>query len=231
MTNNMYIDFHAHILPAADHGSQSVEQSVKLLNAAYDAGVRTVVATPHFYPARREPVADFIARRDAAYDKLEDALRRDERLCEMKLLRGAEVMISLSLHEIDGLSRLCAENTNVILIERNPAHTVSNEELNAFMQVADLGLEPIIAHIDRYDEKSQQALLRSGFYAQLNASAFAKFLKKGKYVEMTRLGYVKAIGSDVHHRAESYHEFEKAMKMLGKTANELTLRTKEILGL
>ncbi|MBQ1928242.1 MAG: hypothetical protein II366_00605 [Clostridia bacterium] len=44
----MYIDFHSHILPAADHGSQSVEQSIELLEVAYDVGIRTVVALRTF---------------------------------------------------------------------------------------------------------------------------------------------------------------------------------------
>ena len=81
------------------------------------------------------------------------------------------------LYEIEGLEKLCAEGTNYILIERNPSRSLSTEELNSLLQVSDLGLNPIIAHLDRYDEKSQQGLLKSGFDVQLNVSAFSKFLK------------------------------------------------------
>lgn len=227
----MYIDFHSHILPAADHGSQSVEQSMGLLRVAYDVGIRTVVATPHFYPAKRESVDSFLQRREYAYNKLIRALEDDETLREMKIIRGAEVMLSLSLYETENLEKLCIENTNTILIERNPSRTLSNEELNALYQVDDMDLNVVIAHLDRYDEKSQQALLKSGFDVQLNASAFSKFLKKSRYIEMSRLGYVKALGSDTHTDAETYHQFKKAVKLLGTTTEKVMQSTAQLLNL
>ena len=227
----MYIDFHSHILPAAAHGSQSVEESMSLLSVAYDAGIRTVVATPHFYPAKRESVDSFLERRDHAYQKLYNAMQKDDKLREIKLLKGAEVMLSLSLYEIEGLEKLCAEGTNHILIERNPSRSLSTEELNSLLQVSDLGLNPIIAHLDRYDEKSQQGLLKSGFDVQLNVSAFSKFLKKGRYIEMSRLGYVKALGSDTHQEELNYQQYKKAVKALGPTAEKIMKYTSEILGL
>ncbi|MEE3459824.1 MAG: CpsB/CapC family capsule biosynthesis tyrosine phosphatase, partial [Candidatus Faecousia sp.] len=41
------IDFHAHILPGADHGSDGLETSLRQLALAEEAGVDTIVATPH----------------------------------------------------------------------------------------------------------------------------------------------------------------------------------------
>lgn len=227
----MYIDFHSHILPAADHGSQSVEQSIELLEVAYDVGIRTVVATPHFYPAKRESVDSFLERRENAYNKLRRALDNHEALNEMKVIRGAEVMLSLSLSETENLDKLCIENTNTILIERNPSRTISNEELNSFYQVSDMDLNVVIAHLDRYDEKSQQALLNAGFDVQLNASAFSKFLKKNRYIEMSKLGYVKALGSDTHTDKETYHQYKKAVKLLGTTTENIMQSTAELLNL
>lgn len=63
------IDFHSHILPGIDDGSASVEESLKLLEMLAEQGVKTVVATPHFYPDRTS-VSDFLRRRDAAYQRL-----------------------------------------------------------------------------------------------------------------------------------------------------------------
>lgn len=227
----MYIDFHSHILPAADHGSQSVEQSIELLKVAYDVGIRTVVATPHFYPAKRESVENFLERRENAYNKLRRALDHHETLNEMKIIRGAEVMLSLSLSETENLDKLCIENTNTILIERNPSRTISNEELNSFYQVSDMDLNVVIAHLDRYDEKSQQALLNAGFDVQLNASAFSKFLKKNRYIEMSKLGYVKALGSDTHTDEETYRQYKKAVKLLGTTTENIMQSTAGLLNL
>ena len=44
------VDFHAHVLPCADHGSSSVSTSLSQLSYAKGAGVKRIIATPHFYP-------------------------------------------------------------------------------------------------------------------------------------------------------------------------------------
>ena len=44
------IDFHAHILPGVDHGSNSVEISDFQLKLAAESMIDTVIATSHFYP-------------------------------------------------------------------------------------------------------------------------------------------------------------------------------------
>lgn len=40
------MDFHAHILPGADHGSRDLDHSLRQLRAAKAVGVDTIVATP-----------------------------------------------------------------------------------------------------------------------------------------------------------------------------------------
>ena len=66
-------DFHAHILPGADHGSDSSKTSLAQLRLAADAGVKRVVATPHFYP-NSHTVKDFLAKREASYQRLKSKL-------------------------------------------------------------------------------------------------------------------------------------------------------------
>jgi protein-tyrosine phosphatase len=41
------IDLHTHVLPGIDDGPETIEGSVELARAAFAAGVRTLVATPH----------------------------------------------------------------------------------------------------------------------------------------------------------------------------------------
>ena len=41
-------DFHSHVLPGADHGSDSVETSERQLELVDGAGIDRVVAAPHF---------------------------------------------------------------------------------------------------------------------------------------------------------------------------------------
>ena len=79
------VDFHAHILPGADHGSDSIETSLWQINAAREAGVNRIIATPHFYP-HRHSVHNFIERRNTSLNSLYDNIPGDVRI---KL--GAEV--------------------------------------------------------------------------------------------------------------------------------------------
>ena len=61
----MVTDFHSHILPGIDDGSQSVEESVELLQMEAAQGIRHVVATPHFYP-QHDDLDRFLEKRDHA---------------------------------------------------------------------------------------------------------------------------------------------------------------------
>ena len=47
------IDFHAHILPRCDHGSDGWETSRQQLKLAREAGVEVICATSHFYGHHR----------------------------------------------------------------------------------------------------------------------------------------------------------------------------------
>ena len=63
-------DFHAHVLPKADHGCKNVEMSLAQLAQAREVGIHRIVATPHFY-AQRHTVEEFLLRREYAYQTLE----------------------------------------------------------------------------------------------------------------------------------------------------------------
>ena len=47
-------DMHCHILPNLDDGSKSMEETVRTVQEAVNQGIRTIIATPHFYPGRYE---------------------------------------------------------------------------------------------------------------------------------------------------------------------------------
>ena len=43
------IDIHSHIIPGVDDGSPSLEESLEMLKAAEEDGVKAMVATPHMF--------------------------------------------------------------------------------------------------------------------------------------------------------------------------------------
>ncbi|MEG1500895.1 MAG: CpsB/CapC family capsule biosynthesis tyrosine phosphatase, partial [Clostridiales bacterium] len=81
------IDFHAHILPRVDHGSDSLSTSLFQLAQAAAVGINTIVATPHFYPDRHHP-SDFLLCRQKAFQELRQAYHGD-----ITILPAAEVLL------------------------------------------------------------------------------------------------------------------------------------------
>ena len=47
------IDFHSHVLPGIDDGSDSVATSLAMLAEMKAQGIEAVFATPHFYANRK----------------------------------------------------------------------------------------------------------------------------------------------------------------------------------
>lgn len=54
MAIDLSLDYHAHILPGCDHGSDSIETSLKQLGMASAVGIKTICATPHFTHTRNQ---------------------------------------------------------------------------------------------------------------------------------------------------------------------------------
>ena len=49
------IDFHSHLLPGIDDGSDSISVTCTMLGAWKDQGITDVVTTPHFYADHNDP--------------------------------------------------------------------------------------------------------------------------------------------------------------------------------
>lgn len=218
------IDFHAHILPAADHGSDSLETSLSQLKLAEAAGIGTVIATPHFYP-QIEAVEDFLERRQACWTALTEAYQGP--IC-LKL--GAEVHMCAGIDHMDGLEQLCISDTNVILLELGFG-TWTNRVTEAVCTIQeDSDLVPVLAHIDRYQPDRIDELLERGIRAQLNADAFCRLFGKRKLCDWIDSGSVVALGSDIHGTSIGYKNYLKAKAYLKDRFDTVMRRTEKVLG-
>ncbi len=41
------VDMHSHVLPGIDDGAQNPQQSIELIRAMMDVGIKKIIATPH----------------------------------------------------------------------------------------------------------------------------------------------------------------------------------------
>ena len=144
------IDLHSHLLPAVDDGSRSVAQSVAVLNEMAAQGVTDVCLTPHL---RAGQLAGAPPR---AHDEAFAALRAAAPPLP-RLHRGAEVMLDRPLPVSGESSRRCTVGgTRYILVEF-PRMVAYDTVAIALSRVVDAGLQPLLAHPERYTCCSPEA--------------------------------------------------------------------------
>src|SRR3954464_8897320 len=104
------IDFHSHIIPGVDDGSETLEQSLIALEDMWRQGITTVITTPHFRASTLNNPAEFetrISAIDEAWALLVSSAK--ETLPELRLERGAELALDEPLKaQPDARVRLAA---------------------------------------------------------------------------------------------------------------------------
>lgn len=194
-------DFHSHILPGMDDGSKNAEESVKMLEVSASQGIKAIVATPHFYPTDESP-KDFLARREAAIDRLSPLLMGRDDLPEIYV--GAEVAYYRGLGKSEFASSLAIEGTNIILVEM-PAYEWNDFVVDDLISLAkEQALRPVIAHLERYisfqSKQTVDKLIYNEVLFQANASFFdGGFFTKRKAIKMVETGRISLLGSDCHN--------------------------------
>ncbi len=210
----MLYDFHSHILPEVDDGSRSIEQSIAMLDMLRNSGVGTVVATPHFY-YNKTNVDRFLTKREAAYQRLTEATGEKK---GVQIRKGAEVLLTTDIPNLDGLEKLCIENTAYILIEL-PYSYWSSWVYRAIDEIAFRGLKPIIAHIDRYSWAGDDCIRKIfdlNCLIQLNTDAVIDKHIRKKAFKYIKNGEIHLLGSDAHDDKRRPPRFTEAMEILRK---------------
>lgn len=217
------IDFHAHILPGADHGSDCIETSLAQIELAKAASVDIIVATPHFYPHMHK-LATFLERRKNAY----------EAICEntgIEILCGAEVLLCEKIENFVDIDLLCIEKTKTILLEL-PFSPFRNSYVNSVEALMDSGYKVVLAHAERYPADSIEALLSVGAKIQLNASAVSGIFVKKHIKRWIDADDVVALGSDIHMlNKKHYSNFKKSKQKLKSEFFDIMKRTRQYLNI
>lgn len=207
----MLTEYHCHILPGIDDGSDSVETSLSMIRRMYDQGVRRIVATPHFYCHREASVDRFLQKRAAAYNAVMEAgpAVRDIRL-------GAEVAIEHGISETPGLQKLAIRGTDLILMEfpYRGFEEWMEEELDNI--VAKYGFSLIIAHVHRYldfyTKDQTENLINLNAVLQINNEAFENRKEKKLVKRLIEERYPLVFGSDAHNMRSRKPNWDLALK-------------------
>ena len=208
-------DFHSHILPDVDDGSQNLDQSLTLLSQLSSFGFDNVVLTPHFYP-QDEPLHSFLERRNNAF-----SLLCKHNTTNVKLYLGCECYLHEYLFFADDLSSLCINETNYLLTELSYERRDGQRMLDYIDRLtAKYNVKPILAHIERYpyimnDPDMFFEFLLKGCFAQVNLPSLDQFFIKKKLLKYISKGYVNFIGTDTHKTVQPLIDcFDKVSKSL-----------------
>ncbi len=208
---DLSLDYHSHILPGCDHGSDSLGTSLKQVALASSEGISTVCATPHFYP-HKETVDSFLRRRESSAELLLSNLPSDS----PHVLLGTEVLICDGMDRLEGITRLCREGTNELLLEM-PFYTWQDSIWDTLYQLCERNdLEIIVAHADRYPTENIEKLIANGVSLQLNVESLAKPMHRKHLLSWIENGSVKYLGSDIHMLGNGYRDWKKCRKLLEK---------------
>ena len=194
-------DFHSHILPGMDDGSQTVEESIAMLRLAAEQGITRVIATPHFYP-RYDTPEEFLARRDAAMARLQKEMAQYHDLPQVTL--GAEVYYFHGMSESEALSQLTIGGKRCILIEM----PFGGWTVDMYRELENIWIKrrliPIVAHIDRYIRPFHtrglvDRLAHMPVLVQANAEFFLSRRTAAMAMRLLRADAIHLLGSDCHN--------------------------------
>lgn len=190
----MLTDYHCHILPGIDDGSDSKETSDEMMAVMRKQGVERIISTSHFYAHREKSVRRFLEKRQEAFEKLSD--RKD-------IFLGAEIAIEHGISEMKDIEKLAIEGTDLILLELpyRPYEQWMAEEI--YNISAEYGLTVILAHIHRYSEyyskEDIETILGIKAVFQINNEAFGSFFQKNFVKKLIKEEYPLIFGSDSHN--------------------------------
>lgn len=208
-------DMHSHLLPGIDDGLQELEQTVEFIKDLKGLGYSKLICTPHIfsdlYPNDRETILPKLTM-------VRDALEKAN--VDIKIEAAAEYMIDHEFTELIAHSKkedLLTISKDYILVEMSYLSPTPNFDKVIF-DLRMLGLQPILAHPERYNYYHNQfsqyerfkelgcklqvnLLSLSGIYGS-QVKKMAEKLLKNQMVDF--------LGTDMHH--------EKHLAMLKKLA-------------
>ena len=203
------VDFHTHILPCADHGSDSLSTSLAQLRLAKSASVDRIVATSHFYPHRHN-IPDYLERRNNAYKLLKSGV--DDNTPTVRL--GTEVLMCNGIERLDNIDKLCLFGTKTLLLELPFTDFQPDYYKSAYKLCSD-GYRVVLAHADRYSPDNVKKMTDAGALIQLNADSLSRLFVPKHLFSWLDKGLVVALGSDIHMvDKNAYKRFSKAKARL-----------------
>ncbi len=196
------IDVHSHVLPGIDDGAQTIEDSIDIIKGLSELGYKKIITTPHimadYYPNTPKIIHEQlkIVRDQIAQNNI-----------NMELEAAAEYYLDEFFFQlIENKEELLLFGDNYLLFETGFMNKPYLLEEAIFM-LKSLGINPILAHPERYtyiqsDPSLIQKLHALGVLFQVNMLSIAGYYSKAALKIVTKLqeeDKIHFIGSDCHN--------------------------------
>lgn len=217
------VDIHAHILPGVDDGSESMEESLAMLEMAASQGIGVVIATPHY--SHRRGIT--------GYHELIQELRQrvQQKLPDFRIYLGQETYYKEELlSDLEKGRALPLNGSRYVLVEFDPSVTYQNL-YRGIRQLTCAGYVPIVAHMERYrclrEERNLQDLKRSGCLLQMNFDSLNGNIFQAETRWCRRQitqGHIHLMGTDMHRIDWREPKIQDSLKWLQAHLDEEALR-------
>jgi protein-tyrosine phosphatase len=193
------VDLHSHVLPGVDDGARDEGEALRMLRIAEADGIAAIVATPHTHHCPADRIAPAVARLNL--------LAADAGLA-IRVLPGSEVRLAADLPARYRAGALLTLNHGPYLLLEVP---LSGGWPASLLRVVDelqaLGLRPVLAHAERYQDVQRDPALLDGVIAagvpiQINATSLVGPAERGAQPAAERLvrgRMAHLLASDAHN--------------------------------
>lgn len=229
------VDFHTHILPGIDDGSDNAEISMQMLREEKKSGVDTVIFTPHFY-ADKDKISSFLKKRDEKYEQLMSIIRTskesDRQLLEICYYVGAEVYYFSGIGEASAIQQLCIAGTKLLLLEMPFVQWTKAMYEDIRKLIYRQKLTVVLAHIERYVDFQKKKdvwreILELPVIIQMNAGPFTRWRSRSKALRIARDRGVILLGSDAHNMESRRPNLLEGRKVIEKELGTVFIKEQE----
>lgn len=213
------IDIHSHLLFGVDDGPETMEGTMRLIEAAVQEHISHVIVTPHAYSPKYHVEVPEIESQVRLIQDIIHAAHID-----LTLSTGQEVRIHEDLvRNLRNKDILTLAGSRYLLLEL-PTQHVPAYTTNIVHALLEMDIIPIIAHPERNKGIAEnphrlEKLVRQGALAQVTAGSvaghFGKTVQKLS-MQLIESNLIHTYGSDAHHIVTRPFLFNKGLDVVAK---------------
>ena len=198
------VDLHSHLIPGIDDGSQSMEESLRLLKGLETLGYEKVITTPHIMADAYRNTPQIIYE---GLHSLRQAAAKEGIVIEIDA--AAEYYLDDGFEALLQKGELMLMKGEYLLFETSYyAKPMQLEDM--IFAITSSGYKPIMAHPERYRYvkdplKEYSRFKELGVLLQVNLNSFGGHYGKDakhKAEFLSSEGMIDFLGSDVHHKKQ-----------------------------